>query len=435
MKFSLNKRTALVPVGLACASLILVSTASATEGYFQNGVGARHKALAGAGVADANDATSMALNPAGLVDAGHQLDIALSVFAPDRGYTGTGQGFTPSGNIDGSETGFFLVPDVAYVRPFGENGAIGISLDGNGGMNTDYKAVTNPTCAYYSYLPSTSGVFCGGEMGVDLTQAFISVGYAHDFGDFSLGIAPVFAVQLFEAKGIAAFAGVSSSPTKVSDNDHDTSTGFGVRIGGKFNVTDTFRIGASYQTEINMSEFDDYAGLFADQGDFDIPSNLQVGAAWDVSDALTIMVDFRKINYADIGSIANEGTVQKPLGSAGGPGFGWEDVTAWKLGVEYRGGNGWTWRAGVSTNDNPVTSNNVTFNILAPGVVTEHYTFGFEKAFSDKHALQFALMYAPEETVEGIEITPFGANPYQNIELHMDQLEATVGWRWKFGPQ
>ena len=32
-------------------------------------------------------------------------------------------------------------------------------------------------------------------------------------------------------------------------------------------------LGLSYQTRIFMSEFDKYAGLFAGQGDFDIPSN------------------------------------------------------------------------------------------------------------------------------------------------------------------
>lgn len=432
MKMSMKTSTALVPATLVCASLLIAGTASATEGYFQNGVGARHKALAGAGVADVNDATAMALNPAGLVDAGHQIDLAVSIFAPDRGYVGTGQGFTPSGNIEANETEFFLVPDIAYARPFGENGAIGISLDGNGGMNTDYPAVANPACAQPG-MPATSGVFCGGEAGVDLTQAFVSVGYAHDFGDFSIGVAPVLAVQLFEAKGIAVFGGVSSDPTALTNNGHDTSTGIGLRVGGKFNVTDTFRIGAAYQTKINMSEFDDYAGLFAEQGDFDIPSNFQVGAAWDVAEQLTFMLDFRHINYEEVASIANSGTAMAYLGMDGGPGFGWQDVSAWKLGVEYRGDNGWTWRAGASANDNPIDENNVTFNIFAPGVVTEHYTAGFEKALGDHQAVQFALTYVPEETVKGIEVTPFGPNPYQNIELRMDQLEITAGWKWTFG--
>lgn len=432
MKESLTSRIALGSFGLACASLMLAGTANATEGYFQNGVGARHKALAGAGVADTRDASAMALNPAGLVNAGHELDIAISYFAPDRGFTATGQGFVPAGNIDGNETSFFLVPDIAYARPLGENSAIGFSLDGNGGMNTDYAAVANPACAGFP-APAPNGIFCGGEAGVDLTQAFISVGYAHDFGGFSLGVAPVFAVQLFEAKGIQAFGGVSADPAHLTNNGHDTSTGFGLRLGVEVDLGEGFRAGATYQTKINMSEFDDYAGLFADKGDFDIPANLQAGIAFDATEKLTLMVDYRYIPYSDVASIANPQTVQLPLGSSDGPGFGWDDVNSWKFGAEYDGSNGWTWRGGVSFNDNPVSEGNVTFNIFAPGVVTQHYTFGFEKAFGEKQALQFAFVYVPEETVSGIEITPNGANPFNNIELRMSQFEATLGWKWKFG--
>lgn len=435
-KFILIKRNLFsglsVPFGLVAASMIFAGTAGATEGYFQHGVGARHKALAGAGVADANDATAIAINPAGLVKAGHSLDVAVSLFAPDRGYTGTGQGFTPSGSFNANDSEVFLLPDIAYARPFGEKGAIGIALNANGGMNTNYAAVPNPACAQPG-MPASSGIFCGGSLGVDLMQAFITIGYAHDFGSFSVGVAPVFAIQSFEARGIAAFAGVSADPANVSDNGHDISTGFGLRLGAEWDVTDNFRVGATYQTEYNMSEFDDYAGLFADRGDFDIPASLQVGVAYDVSEQLTVMLDYRHMAYSDIGSVGNAGTVQAPLGAPGGPGFGWQDVEAWKLGVEYEAENGWTWRAGMATNNNPINAQNVTFNILAPGVVTQHFTAGFEKQVGENQSFQFAVMYAPEETVSGIEVTPFGANPFQNIELRMDQLELTAGWTWKFG--
>ncbi len=426
-------RSIVGPLGLACASLLIADVASATEGYFQNGIGARHKALAGAGVADANDPTTTPLNPAGLVDSEHGLDLALSLFAPNRGFTGSGgPGFTPSGEIEGNETSVFLVPDIAYSRAFGENGAIGLSLDGNGGMNTDYAAVTNPACAMPG-LPAPNGVFCGGEAGVDLVQAFVYAAYAHDFDGFSVGVAPVFALQAFEAKGLAAFGGITSDPANLTNNGQDVSTGFGLRLGAQFDVTDQFRIGASYQTEINMSEFDDYAGLFEGSGDFDIPANYQVGVAFDASEDLTVMLDYRHIAYGDIASIANPMTTPLPLGSAGGPGFGWDDVGSWKLGVEYDAGNGWTWRGGIASNDNPVPAGSATFNILAPGIVTQHYTAGFEKQINDNQSIQLALMYAPEDTVNGIEITPAGPNPGHNIELRMDQLELTVGWTIKFG--
>ena len=145
------------------------------------------------------------------------------------------------------------------------------------------------------------------------------------------------------------------------------------------------------------------------------------------------MLDYRYIAYSDIAAIANPMTTPLPLGSSGGPGFGWDDVAAWKLGAEYDAGNGWTWRGGISFNDNPVPAGSATFNILAPGIVTQHYTAGFEKQINETQSIQMALMFAPEDTVNGIEITPAGPNPGHNIELRMDQLELTVGWTIKFG--
>ena len=51
-----------------------IEAANATEGYFQNGIGARHKAFAGAGVADSRDATATTNNPAGLVHVGPSIE-------------------------------------------------------------------------------------------------------------------------------------------------------------------------------------------------------------------------------------------------------------------------------------------------------------------------------------------------------------------------
>lgn len=80
----------------ACALLIgMAGAAQATEGYFQEGVSPREKALGGAGVADSRDALTIANNPAGLAFVGHQLSIGLSAFSPSREYTATGTAAVP----------------------------------------------------------------------------------------------------------------------------------------------------------------------------------------------------------------------------------------------------------------------------------------------------------------------------------------------------
>ncbi|MEZ5995585.1 MAG: outer membrane protein transport protein [Hyphomonadaceae bacterium] len=416
--------TAAVAAGMSFAA----PAAQATEGYFQHGYGARQTALAGAGVADSSDAMSLSLNPAGIVDGDNELQVGMALFSPRRGFTGSGgPSFTPGGSVDsGSE--YFPIPNFGYLRSLDDQSAIAISVYGNGGMNTSYGAVTNPACG------GGSGVFCGGSSGVNLNQLFVAVGYARRLNEnFSIGVAPIFALQGFEARGLAAFSGVSSDPAHLTNNETDYSTGFGVRLGAQWALSEGFRLGASYQSQFNMSEFDDYAGLFEGGGDFDIPSSWTIGAAFDVSPNVTVMLDYRRINYTDVAAVSNSTTTPLPLGASGGPGFGWDDVDAYKLGVEWRANDQWTWRGGVAFNNNPIGSEDVTLNILAPGVQEQHYTGGFTYRMDDSNSFDFAFMYSPESSVSGIEVTPSGPNPGHTIELQMHQFEALVGWTHHFG--
>ena len=84
-------------------------------------------------------------------------------------------------------------------------------------------------------------------------------------------------------------------------------------------------------------------------------------------------------------------------------------------------------RAGIGLNDNPVSSSDVMFNILAPGVQEQHYTAGLTWQVDPNNAINFGAMYSPSNSVTGQD--PFGAH---DITIEMYQWEATVGWTWTF---
>ena len=89
------------------------------------------------------------------------------------------------------------------------------------------------------------------------------------------------------------------------------------------------------------------------------------------------MVDYKHIFYSKIPSVGNSSAIPLPFGASGGPGFGWHDVDVFKIGAEWRASPAWTLRAGYAHNTNPIKSTDVTLNIIAPGVVTDHITGGF----------------------------------------------------------
>jgi long-chain fatty acid transport protein len=440
---------------LTCALVALTfpATSWATNGYFTHGTSVAEKGLAGAGVAFSQDTLAAANNPAGMVWQGGRYDIGAALFAPDRKYKAKGgpaPGCDPvtgqcpfsigDGNQDkDSDNDVFVIPQFGYNWVINDDSTIGVSVFGNGGMNTSYKGGT--ATLYPGGQPggpvTLPGTFGDGTAGVDLAQMFLATTYARKITETSSwGVSGLAVYQRFKARGLGNFAGFSQDSENLSDNGYDDSTGFGVRLGVQAEIFSGVRIGAAYQPKINMDEFDDYSGLFAEDGDFDIPSNFTVGLAVDIGKTGVLVVDVQQINYEDVDAVSNSispltdpskcmgGAGDGCLGGSDGAGFGWEDMTVVKVGFQWQTGTKNTWRVGYSTGDQPIPDDETLFNILAPGVVEEHFTAGFTRQLDDKSSFNFSAMYAPNKSVKGT--SPFDQT--QDIELEMHQYE--LAWSY-----
>ena len=440
--------------------LLLPVSGWATNGYFTHGVSTLDKGLAGAGVAYSQDTLAAGNNPAGMVWQGKRYDIGAALFSPMRSYTATG---APSDQCnpatgqcsfsigDGdqsidSDNEMFLIPQFGYNWMYDENRSLGVSVYGNGGMNTEYEGGTARFFVPAAFggpddFVTFPGTFGDGTAGVDLAQLFVATTYAAKFSEHgSWGVSAILAYQRFEAKGLGNFAVFSSDPSNLSNNDHDTSTGIGLRVGLQTEIRPGLRFGAAYQPKIDMSEFDDYSGLFAEDGDFDIPSNYTIGLALDVGKTGVFVVDYQRINYEDVDAVSNSispltdgsctpgapttgGSGDGCLGASSGAGFGWEDMGVLKLGYQWVDGK-MTWRVGYSKGDQPIPDDEVLFNILAPGVIEEHVSFGFTRELDSDSSFSFAAMYAPSNSVKGDS----AFDPGQEIELEMDQYELVFSY-------
>jgi len=424
-------------VALAAAGLGLSASAVwATEGYVQNGDGARQKALAGAGVADSTDATSISLNPAGLVNApDNELDTSMSFFAPYRYVEGAaGAGVVPDGRVD-SKDNLFFIPNMAWSKkvnlPFAD--VVGFSVYGGGGNETKFPAVT--PAGSYCQNSNPSGVFCTGTAGGSLQQMLISLAVAKTIAPgVSVGIAPILARQTLEIKGMGAFAydsnhnAASIDTAHVSDQGTDVVWGGGARAGIEAQVAPHVRLGIAASTRIWSQKFDNYRGLLAGQGEADIPPILQAGVAVDVSRDLTLMADYRRIWFSTVSAIGNPATNQALLGSDNGPGFGYADVNALQLGAEYRAAPGLTLRGGYAYNNNPISSPNVMFDIIGPATVQQHLTAGAEMKVMKGMDFEIAGMYAPWNKVSGTELSST-----HGVTVGLEEFEVTAGIKYQLG--
>ena len=415
-----NKAFRLAAIAAVIASPL--TAAMATNGYFSHGYGMKAKGMGGASVAMTDNAFAGANNPAAAAWAGNRAEVGLDLFSPTREMSRSGSAADVSVK---SDSNLFYVPEFGYNKAISDRLGVGITVYGNGGMNTDYAGgQLGATCGAAA---GTRNVMCGtGRLGVDLTQLVVAPTIAYKVSDsHSFGVSPLIVQQQFKADGLSAFG--------VGNNGYDTSNGMGVRLGYLGKLNNQLSIGASYAPKIAMSKFSKYAGLFAEQGGFDIPENYTVGASYQPTKDVTVALDYERIAYSGVRSVSNPSNAIMsgiPLGAANGSGFGWTDINVWKLGVQWQATPNMTMRAGLNVGDNPIKSSDVSFNILAPGVVTTHYTLGGTYALSKETELTVAYMYAPSNSVTGPSLGALGQGGTETIKMSQQSLGIQFGWRW-----
>lgn len=406
--------------------LAVPALAGATNGYFAHGYGVKAEGLAGAGIAFAQDGLAAATNPAGIAFVGNRADLGLNWFAPSRSARIEGNAFGPDARYDGDGKKNFFIPEAGYVRHLSQAATLGVAVYGNGGMNTEYK--NNP----YARFGAT------GTAGVNLEQLFIAPSIAYQPNpDHAFGLAIPLAYQRFSAQGIAPFAGFSAAPGQVSNQGTDSSTGVGARLGWTGRITPGVTLGITWASKVRTGKFDKYQGLFADGGSFDIPENYGIGIAVQATPALTLVADVQEIKYGGIKPIANPLSrlfAGQALGSPNGPGFGWRDITVWKLGAAYALRPDVVVRAGYSHAGQPIPADQTFFNILAPGVVQDHLTLGATWATGSGELSAF-YGHAFNKTVNGRNSIPSGFPPggFGGGNAHISLKENIVGvaYGWK----
>ncbi|HEU0196724.1 MAG TPA: hypothetical protein VFQ88_05860 [Nevskiaceae bacterium] len=468
-----------------------------------------------AGVAILNPAGSVWVG--NQVEAGLSLFIPNRYYAASGTGSGANTGIfsidpTRNGAIRSANTRFPM-PEFVYNRQLDANTAIGVAMFGNGGMDTDYNsgsatfganlplgltgigALGKVLPLFQAHCQGTFGGgapvagstdalgFCGNgraDAGVDLMQGFIAPYYSRKLTPtFSIGIEPIIAIQRFTAHGLAAFRKFSNEPNAVTDNGYSYSFGGGGRVGFLWKVAPGIGVGGSYQSRIYMTHFYRYTGLFAQHGAFDVPSSFNFGLQLRPLPHHRFLFDWQRINYHEVRSVGNafdanrfvnqcavprllsqltgglEGSTAPSsacLGATNGPGFAWRDMIIYKFGYQF------SWRRvklrlGYSFGRQPIPTDQMLFDVLAPGVVERHLTGGFAYELSSRVTVGFAFSYAFSHTIVGknpLSNTPGSITLLKDgtpVGLHFDtapntndqvlketlrEVETTIGFSYRF---
>lgn len=450
MRFSM-KHTVLVTACMAAFP------AYATNGYFLPGFGIRSQGMGGVGIAYGRDSLSTAANPANAVNTGMRGDMGAAVFNPERSakdyndlantspnFFFFGGGGTPT---LASDSKYFIVPEMGFSMPLDDKLHVAMAVVGNGGMNTNYPG--NPFPGF--------GTPADKPFGVDMMQLLVPITAAYKLNEHhSFGASLVLAETRFRAYGFETFIPfhISMDNNHLTGNGFDYSYGAGVKLGwlGEF-MDGKVTLGATYASRTYMTKFDKYKGLFAEQGDFDIPENYGIGIAFKPKKNLVIAADVLRIMYNDIASIGNRGPgIYEPVGlgipvnqeaAAGGGnctsppynkyclgmdegmGFGWKNQTVYKLGVQYGVNNRLLVRAGFNYGKSPIPNDQLAFNIAAPATVEKHYSVGFTYKANENLEVTGTYMYVAPNTQKACNQNIVDC---VEIGMHQNVFGLSLGW-------
>jgi long-chain fatty acid transport protein len=296
--------------------------------------------------------------------------------------------------------------------------------------------------------------FYPSRLGVDLAQLIFAPTIAYKLNDaHTVGASLLVGYQRFKAYGLQGFCGFTATGCPggvgtatankgLTNQGYDDAWGYGLRVGWQGKMSDNVTLGAAYASKIYMDEFSKYDELFAEQGDFDIPANWSLGIAAKVTPKTTVSFDIQHIEYSDVNAIANKGpyltgapfdVVNRGfLGADNGLGFGWDDMTIYKLGMVYEHNANFTYRLGLSHGDQPIGDSEALFNVLAPAVIETHLTAGFtyRPTGKDDNAVTVSVMHGFHNEVKNGAGNDFFGNAPVAIEMYQNAVE--IGYAWKF---
>jgi long-chain fatty acid transport protein len=411
------------------AALFLLPTAAlATNGYQLIGVGSYQKSLGGAVTANPGTAMTAISNPAGMIRIGKRADFSMEAFMPERSTDFTAFG----GDRVSSDSELYGVPAIGWTAPVGDrdNLYFGGGMYGTSGLGVDYA--------------ETLMVPDAGWNGND----FIWDGYSNiAFWQ----MAPTLAWNPTERLSLGVAVNIDYQQVSFSQRIRDTYTGalfnfdlgrsanafgFGLSLGLLYDVSESFTVGFSYKSkqhftelEYNLREGDIDATLMGGPVfpsgqytlDLDFPQQAAFGVAFRPSDRWTLSADLKWIEWSDtMGELA----VQGPPGWDFAMDPGWDDQLVYAAGVDIAVLENLNLRFGFNYAESPIDGSNAANNLILPGVVEDHYTFGLDYRFSHWE-LGMHYMYAPE-----VMVRAESGFPGTVIRLEETSVGINLGYRW-----
>jgi hypothetical protein len=189
--------------------------------------------------------------------------------------------------------------------------------------------------------------------------------------------------------------------TSFGGNDQlfsESSSGRAVQIGWQTRVKDGLELDTSIRSAMRMDAFQNYRGLYAEPGRFDVPAEFRAGLNWAVSGDRTVGFSAQRLNYSSVAPFSSRLLPDRfvsLLGDGASPNFQWRDLTVYRLNLDQQIARNSLLSLTVSSSLQPSPTSSVLSNALNESNPDYSLALGLEHAIGRASKLRLGATYAP----------------------------------------
>lgn len=395
-------------LGIAGALAFAGQTQAAGFQLKENSVKSMGSAFAGT-AAKTGDSSVVTNNPAVMTQfEGTTVQADLTVIDLDYEFQGSGTdalGRPLTGSNGGNAGDVTPIPALSVVHKLDNGVALGAMISAPFGLKTEYDAGWVGRYAAQTSEVEIIDLTLSGA--IDITDRFsVGLGVIASRADVTLSKAVDIGSLLFanpQTRPLPFARPQAADGLAVVQGDDN---GFGYILGANLRPTDTLSIGVSYRSEIDYeltgtadwtvpgnarAVFDSTtatSALFQDGtalAELTTPSILNIGVAWQVTDALMLSATYAETNWSSMREVRIQ--FDNPDPDSVEP-FEWKDTYFAAVGAEFKLNDSWKLRGGVAYDETPTSLEHRTPRL--PDANRIFYSVGATWAMSDAFDVNFA---------------------------------------------
>jgi long-chain fatty acid transport protein len=386
----MNKQ--LVAAAVSAALYTLSTGAYATNGDQMFAMSAAQAGMGGATVAQAQDAVTVLVNPAGMADLGMKdvrMDLGFGLLNPPREVNG-----------QESDSNWYMMPTGAAVFNVNDRLFLGMGLGGISGMGVNVDDI-NAAMGGSQPVVTTKQVFRFSPAAAFKVNDALTLGASLNIVNQSLAM---------------SFVGGGGTQINLPQNQQ---FGFGATLGATYKFNPNLQAGLTWVSKTDVSDMEYNTPTGMTSFDMDMPASLAFGLAFKPMPGLLVEADVKQIFFKDV--MERVSVTHPQPGMPPVLAFGWDDQTVFSIGVKKEMGP-MTVSLGYNYGESPIGPEDVNMNLGSTAIVEHHLSFGLTRKFSDKVSGSFAYTHAFENDLTS------SVAPFNTIEISQNQYNLNISY-------